>query len=222
MCCTRVLPTRRCSWRCSRQSILHRYVDVLTQFATVSISASGLEVVSEMNQTVQAHAYLYASIFDEYTFTPPENWHEFGRTQEESDEEEDTQPYICFEVNASTIVQCLGLFESRMGNATSREGLADVARRRGEYVEIVYRAVGEPLCLRMHTGRLEMGFRLRTLDSSLTPSLQFSPDDTVAQVIMKVRRMAHTVRMALARISGAGRRRRDARPGPFHAQQSCA
>lgn len=81
------------------------------------------------------------------------------------------------------MVQCLALFESRMNTGDSR-GVD--ARRRGEYVEIMYKNVGEPLSLGLHTGRLDMGFRLRTLDSSLAPDLQFEAEATVAQVIMKV------------------------------------
>ncbi|WFD45847.1 hypothetical protein GLX27_000472 [Malassezia furfur] len=151
-----------------------------TAFATISISASGLEVVSEVNKAVQAHAYLYASIFDEYSFVPPRNWMELANRDDSDDE--DAQPYISFELNVSTMVQCLTLFEGRM-HANDSRGMD--ARRRGDYVEITYRDFGEPLSVGLHTGRIDMNFRLRTLDSSMVPDLQFSPETTVAQVIMK-------------------------------------
>lgn len=130
-----------------------------------------------------AHAYLYASVFDEYTFSPPENWQELAHQDWEESEVDDEQPYICFEINVSTMVQCLSLFESRMNRGDTH---ANDARRRGEYVEVSYLDVGEPLCLGLHTGRLDMKFRLRTLDSSLAPGLHFAPEATLAQVIMKV------------------------------------
>ena len=99
-------------------------------------------------------------------------------------DDEDAQPYISFELNVSTMVQCLTLFEGRMHASDSR-GMD--ARRRGDYVEITYRDFGEPLSVGLHTSRIDMNFRLRTLDSSMVPDLQFSPEATVAQVIMKVR-----------------------------------
>lgn len=99
-------------------------------------------------------------------------------------DDEDAQPYISFELNVSTMVQCLTLFEGRM-HANDSRGMD--ARWRGDYVEITYRDFGEPLSVGLHTGRIDMNFRLRTLDSSMVPDLQFSPETTVAQVIMKVR-----------------------------------
>ncbi|WFD42491.1 hypothetical protein MPSI1_001136 [Malassezia psittaci] len=168
---------------------------LLTKFGTVSISASGLEVVSEMNQAIQgklhdaklAHAYLYASIFDEYRFVPPKNWSELANRDE--NDEEDTQPYICFEINVSTMVQCLALFESRMSCGEKRDLDKKVSEN---FVELIYRGAGEPMCLALHAGRLHMNFQLRTLDTNLIPELYFAADSTVAQVIMKSEWLART------------------------------
>lgn len=99
----------------------------------------------------------------------------------QEEEEEDGQPYICFELNVSTMVQCLTLFESHLARP-ARIG----TRRKEVSIEFRYRAVGEPLCLTLRMDQLQMEFRLRTLDSSLAPTLEFAPDRTVAQVIMKV------------------------------------
>ncbi|EPQ25865.1 uncharacterized protein PFL1_06539 [Pseudozyma flocculosa PF-1] len=43
----------------------------LCPHAIVTASEDGLEVVTELNRTIQAHAYLYADIFDQYHFIPP-------------------------------------------------------------------------------------------------------------------------------------------------------
>ncbi|KAN0059855.1 checkpoint clamp complex protein Rad1 [Thecaphora frezii] len=43
----------------------------LAPHAIVTASEDGLEVVTELNRTIQAHAYLYASLFDRYEFIPP-------------------------------------------------------------------------------------------------------------------------------------------------------
>ncbi|WFC98406.1 hypothetical protein MYAM1_001133 [Malassezia yamatoensis] len=142
-----------------------------------------------MNQAIQgkslgaksAHAYLYASIFDEYRFVPPQNWPELANCDES--DKEDTQPYICFEINVSTMVQCLALFESRMSTGEKH----DQDKKSSEsFVELMYRGAGEPMCLALHAGRLHMNFQLRTLDTNLIPELYFAADSTVAQVIMKV------------------------------------
>ncbi|GAC75031.1 checkpoint 9-1-1 complex, RAD1 component [Moesziomyces antarcticus T-34] len=39
--------------------------------AVVIASSSGLEIVTELNRTLQAHAYLYSHMFDSYRFHPP-------------------------------------------------------------------------------------------------------------------------------------------------------
>lgn len=43
----------------------------LPQHAVVIASSSGLEIVTELNRTLQAHAYLYSHMFDSYTFIKP-------------------------------------------------------------------------------------------------------------------------------------------------------
>lgn len=43
----------------------------LTQHAVVIASSSGLEIVTELNRTLQAHAYLYSHMFDSYQFQKP-------------------------------------------------------------------------------------------------------------------------------------------------------
>ncbi|KAJ1024065.1 hypothetical protein NDA13_004895 [Ustilago tritici] len=39
--------------------------------AVIIASSSGLEIVTELNRTLQAHAYLYSHMFDSYTFSKP-------------------------------------------------------------------------------------------------------------------------------------------------------
>ena len=103
----------------------------------------------------------------------------------EFDMDETMQPYIAFEINLKTLVSCMAVFESRQhpqGIASTARASADPKELR---LELVYERVGEPLCLRMHDGRLETSFRLRTLDSPLSFEMEFSPTDTKAQVIMR-------------------------------------
>ncbi|PKI84152.1 exodeoxyribonuclease III [Malassezia vespertilionis] len=176
-------------------------------FATVSISASGLELVSEANQSVQAHAYLYASIFDEYTFAAPSNWRTLAPTDTEdtwSDEEDDAlQPYICFETNLSTVATCLALFASRIQNAQHARPSAHSDPLRTSTrteIEIVYPNVGEPLCLKMQQNNVQMRFRLRTLDAHVVSGLEFDVVHMTAQVIMHSEWLAH----AFQEIEGEG------------------
>lgn len=133
----------------------------------------------------QAHAYLYASIFESYEFEPPENWWQREAERHDFDMDETMQPYIAFEINLKTLVSCMAVFESRqhpMGGLSTARASTDSKDLR---LELVYERVGEPLCLRMHDGRLETSFRLRTLDSPLSFEMEFSPTETTAQVIMR-------------------------------------
>jgi len=90
--------------------------------------------------------------------------------------DEAMQPYIAFEINLKTLVSCMAVFESRQHSSGSAPELR---------LELVYECVGEPLCLRMHDGRLETSFRLRTLDSPLPIEMEFSPTEMTTQVIMR-------------------------------------
>ncbi|WFD31392.1 hypothetical protein MSPP1_002427 [Malassezia sp. CBS 17886] len=143
-----------------------------------------------MSLSASAHAYLYASIFDEYHFAPPADWRELARNEgreaeagdaaDEEDEEDAALPYISFEVNLTTVVTCLALFESQLQSSNTPS-----ARARISALDIVYERVGEPLCLRVQSPRFCTSFRLRTLDASLLPALQFDGSRAVAQVIMQ-------------------------------------
>lgn len=164
----------------------------LTQFACLTLSASGIEVVTEANQVVQgaclsitsphtAHAYLYASIFDKYEFEAPANWLALERERHDAALDQEQPPCIAFEINLATLISCLGLFETRLARRT----VPSRAPGAQDTVDLVYGGVGEPLCLRMGDERLETSFRLRTLDSPLLAEMAFDPEDTTAQVIMK-------------------------------------
>lgn len=142
-----------------------------------------------MTSLTQAHAYLYASIFESYEFQPPEKWYEREAERHELDMDETMQPYIAFEINLKTLVSCIAVFESRhssMGPTPTRAPMEPKAPR----LELVYERVGEPLCLRMQEGRLETSFRLRTLDAPLSFEMEFSPTETTTQVIMRSEQLA--------------------------------
>lgn len=171
-----------------------------SSFARITLSASGIEVVTEANHIVQgtdsqvflhaAHAYLYASIFDRYSFHAPENWLSLEQQRnEELDPDESLTPCVAFEINLKVLVSCFAVFESRVSAPSSRPS-ARFSAEPMNYIDIVYEKVGEPLCLHMQNGRLETSFRLRTLDSPLTSELTFNPDQTTAQVIMKSAQLA--------------------------------
>lgn len=135
--------------------------------ATISISSSGLEITTESSHAVQAHAYLYASIFARYEFTPPE------------DPGNDDVPFVCFELKLDTLVAALTLLENI------------IQRHRGDAsVELTYDGVGYPLTLscvradRMSDGRLHTRFQLQTLDAEAIESLGFDAARTAAHVIV--------------------------------------
>ncbi|WFD36074.1 hypothetical protein MCUN1_002945 [Malassezia cuniculi] len=135
---------------------------LLLLFATVSISASGLEIATESSHAVQAHAYLYASIFARYEFTPPE-----------APVDQDV-PFVCFELKLDTLIGALSLLEDGMAKNQHHDA----------FVELSYDGVGHPLCLSMHDGNRKTRFRLRTLDAEAMESVAFDASQTAVHVIM--------------------------------------
>ena len=118
---------------CARLSDLATVIALLrpvnfTAFATVSISPSGIEVVTESQRVVQAHAYLYSSIFDTYDFVPPDAYSDDAQ----SDEDAEAPPFVCFEINLSTMLSCLSLLETaqQRGSAGKRALARDAEPRR--------------------------------------------------------------------------------------------
>ena len=184
-----------------------------TAFATVSISPSGIEVVTESQRVVQAHAYLYSSIFDTYDFVPPDAYSDDAQSDEEDAE---APPFVCFEINLSTMLSCLSLLETaQQRGSAGKRALARDAEPRGPReadeeeeanpfqdrpfaepprlaraaalptVEFVYGGPGHPLALNLHDGRLQTRFQLRTLDAGAVQSLQFDGRELAAHVIMR-------------------------------------
>lgn len=149
-----------------------------TAFARLTLSASGVEIATEANQVVQAHAYLYASVFDAYEFAPPPDWRELASARQGGIEDDQVAPCVVFEIHAKTLVACLAVVESRVASAPPAKGPRPA-------IELVYEGVGEPLCLRVQDERLSLSFKLRTLDAPLATELALAPTGARAQVIMK-------------------------------------
>lgn len=141
-----------------------------TAHASVSISASGLEIATESSHAIQAHAYLYASIFAKYAFTPPDDG-----------THDDDIPYVCFELNLETLVAALTLVESGL-HARHADPVS---------VELTYDGIGHPLCFATHEGTLQTRFQLRTLDAEPLESLGFDSERMATHVIMPSEWLGH-------------------------------
>lgn len=142
-----------------------------TTHASVSISASGLEIATESSRAIQAHAYLYASIFAKYAFTPPPD----------DGAHDDDISYVCFELNLETLVAALTLLESGL-HARHAEPVS---------VELAYDGIGHPLCFATHEGTLQTRFQLRTLDAEPLESLGFDSERMATHVIMPSEWLGH-------------------------------
>ncbi|KAJ7063584.1 Rad1/Rec1/Rad17 [Mycena amicta] len=87
--------------------------------ATVTITKSGFVVVVEEARTLLGTAYIFADIFDEYTYCSESNAPPPPHSQRSDAEEEEDN--AAFEIPLNTLIECLNIFGTA-GNSSAANG----------------------------------------------------------------------------------------------------
>lgn len=129
----------------------------LTKICQVNVSEAGLQVVTEINGVLQANAYIGAGLFDEYTYTPPQE--DIDALEEDESDLIGSAIVTTFDVSLETWLQCLNIYNTAAGvvtNSSSNNKMAmtrDLDMRRAPFmrgrtvVEMIYMGRGHPLIL---------------------------------------------------------------------------
>lgn len=141
-----------------------------------------------------AHAYLYASFFDDYAFNPPSNWleHEHQQRQrnsqyglpnddgEEEDEDATLQP-------CASVVIHIGKLGSMVKIMEDHRKIADAKKSRiDKEIPLImkYESLGSAMIFSMCDETKKTGFTVTTLDEDIRSDAQFISAETQVQIII--------------------------------------
>ncbi|KAJ1018794.1 hypothetical protein NDA16_004599 [Ustilago loliicola] len=171
--------------------------------AVVIASSSGLEIVTELNRTLQAHAYLYSHMFDAYTFNKPSSSIQNGTSSRPSRPHGSGPSHS--HVRNDTAGAGSGSSSGGRGYGRTRDGTVDPygGGDRGGSVErgfdrnnlssaakatrmkLSYQGHGHPLVLELEQeANVLTRCSISTYEPSFLTDMVFDPRNMVAQVIV--------------------------------------
>ncbi|KAI0084004.1 Rad1-domain-containing protein [Irpex rosettiformis] len=98
------------------------------KMASVTIMDSGLIVTTEEARTLLGTAYIFADIFDEYTYNPPSQQQLPSQSQSADSERENEELNAAFDINLSVLLECLNILGTA-GPTTTNLKTNDKAHR---------------------------------------------------------------------------------------------